>query len=125
MQEINLVQCQTTGETKMARFVFGRADLAEYTKELEARWLDNEDNIDIYKTLLIIRWFNEQGRKLALFQDRIVELERENQLLQNDNLSSAGPEVRDLLKDILEDPWLVDLNVTIMPRIQSLIERIS
>ena len=109
----------------MARFVFGRADLAEYTKELEARWLDNEDNIDIYKTLLIIRWFNEQGRKLALFQDRIVELERENQLLQNDNLSSAGPEVRDLLKDILEDPWLVDLNVTIMPRIQSLIERIS
>jgi hypothetical protein len=73
---------KTTGETKMARLVFGRVDLAEYTKELESRWLDNEDNIDIYKTLLVIRWFNQRGRKLALFQDRIVELERENQLLR-------------------------------------------
>ena len=109
----------------MARFVFGRADLAEYTKELEARWLDKEDNIDIYKTLLIIRWFNERGKKLALFQARIVELERENQLLKSDNLSSTSPEVRDLLKDILNDPWLVNSTEGIMPRIQSLIEKIN
>jgi hypothetical protein len=87
----------------MARFVFGRTDLAEYTKELAARWLDNKDNIDIYKTLLIIRWFNERGRKLALFQDRIVELERENQLLKNDKLNAAAPELLDALQGLLGD----------------------
>lgn len=118
----------------MARFVFGRADLAEYTKQLESRWLDKEDNIDIYKTLLIIRWFNERGKKLALFQDRIIELERENQLLKRDNpalenanaaLIRAAPDMHELLEEILNDPRVMDLNDGIFSRIQSIFERLS